>query len=206
MENKIEKIEEILLKAETDLQQVIVEAAMVGDYRSIDAARAVAVSIHDLTARISNGTLASKTLKPQVKQSDEIAKGKRKSSRRKGGLKNYPKFELRKGYLVKIGWSKKQRCEYSHKVPDTIYDKTVEALISLSQSGTGPFMVEQIIEKVSASETETIPAYQIYVVIALLRSANCIGQIGKEGYSIPLDLSEKASKVWESLSSRKSLK
>lgn len=196
----------ILSKAETDLRQLISEAAMAGDYRSIDAARAIAVSIHDLNARISNGTLASKPLRPQTEQSDEIARGKRKSSRRKGGHGDYPKFELRKGYLVKIGWSKKQRREYSHKVPATIFDKTVEALTSLSKSGTGPFMVEQIIKKVSGSETETLPAYQIYVVIALLRGANCIGQIGKEGYSIPLDLTEKASKVWESLSSRKSLK
>jgi hypothetical protein len=47
-------------------------------------------------------------------------------------------------------------------------------------------------------ESETVPSYQIYVVIGFLRARKCIVQVGREGYDIPIDVSESAAAVWKS--------
>jgi hypothetical protein len=60
-------------------------------------------------------------------------------------------------------------------------------------------MAEQIIEQVNDLESDTIPSYQIYGVIGLLRKFNCIKQIGREGYDIPTDVSTRAKNEWDKL-------
>lgn len=197
MKNQNEQIIEILRKTESDLQQVIVEAAQARDYRGVDMARTAAVNIQNLRARILNP--ASK-LEP--KSTNGMSPVKRKGLPRKGTRSAYPKFLVKNDALIRVGWSKKQRREYTHKTPRFVFDGTVKAMAALSQSGAGPFTAEQIIEQVNSIESETVPSYQIYVVIGLLRKTNCIKQIGREGYRSPEAFVKKAEKCWRKLSSK----
>lgn len=198
MENQIEKILGILTKTESDLRELIVEAAQAGDYRSVDTARAAAVNIHDLLTRIANPSS-----KLESKFASKASGRKKKSASRKGIKSKYPKFDVRNGTLIRIGWSKKQRREYTHKVPRFAFNQTVKGMVALAQSGAGPFMAEQIIEQVNSMEAETIPSYRVYVVLGLLRQTNCIKQVGREGYDIPVELVEKAENGWAKLSNKK---
>jgi len=195
MESKVEQIIEILNKTENNLQQVIVEAAQARDYRSIDIARAAAVSIQNLRTQISNS--ACKVEQRSIKSASGV---RRKTLSRKGNKSGYPKFRVMNDTLLRIGWSKKQRREYVHKAPKVVFDKTTKAMAALAQNGAGPFMAEQIIEQISSIESETIPSYQVYVVIGLLRKTNCIKQVGREGYDITPELVEKAECKWSELS------
>jgi hypothetical protein len=102
--------------------------------------------------------------------------------------------------LIRIGWSKKQRREYTHKTPRSIFDTTIKAMAALAQSGAGPFTAEQLIDQINTMEPEAIPSYQVYGVIGMLRGTNCIKQIGREGYDIPPELVEKANRKWSELS------
>jgi len=197
MENYIEQIIEILNKTENDLQKVIVEAAQARDYRSVDIARASAVSIQNLRTQISNS--ACKVEQRSAKSASGV---RRKALSRKGNKSGYPKFRVMNDTLLRIGWSKKQRREYVHKAPKFVFDKTTKAMATLAQNGAGPFMAEQIIEQISSMESDTIPSYQVYVVIGLLRKTNCIKQVGREGYDIQQDILEKARDVWRSLASK----
>ncbi len=195
MGNLKEKIEAVLTKAENELQEVIVEAAKAGDYRGVDAGRAAAVEICNIKARI-----LKPSSKSELKSERDESRVKKKVTTKRHSRGKYPKFEVKNGALVRIGWSKKERREYTHKVSKQVFYQTVEEMGRLAQSGTGPFMAEKIIEQVNNSGSEIIPSYQVYVVIGLLRKLNFIKQIGREGYDIPIDLAKKAETAWGNLS------
>lgn len=198
MKDKAEKVIEILNKTESELQEAIVEAAQAGDYRSVDMARAAAVNIKNLRTQILNP--ASKVEREYTKNAPQV---KRKVVLRKRTKTNYPKFKVIKDTLIRIGWSKKQRREYTHKAPRFVFDQTVKVMAALAQNGAGPFLAEQIIEQANNNESETIPSYQVYLVIGLLRKAECIKQVGRDGYIIPQDLVKKAEEKWVELSNRR---
>lgn len=196
MDNKTEQIKNVLIKAELELQEVIAESARDGDYRSVDIARIAAANIRELSAHISEPTLKKKNNKSVQKIE---AKVKTRNRKKTSAKKRYPKFELRNDSLVKIGWSKKQRREYTHKVPATVFDHSVKAMADMATGGAGPFMAENIIEKINDQQSDIIPSYQVYIVIGLLKQTNCIKQMGREGYHIPVDFSDKTKQVWKKL-------
>jgi len=198
MRDQAEKIIEILTKTESDIQEVIIEAAQAGDYRSVDIARATAVNIKNLRTQIMNPV--SKT---KIKSSQNKPHSERKASKRKRKKSEYPKFKITNETLIRIGWSKKQRREYTHKTPRLVFDKTIKAMALLAQSEAGPFLAENIIEQANSNESEEIPSYQVYVVIGLLKQTNCIKQVGRDGYDIPTELLEKAEEKWIELSNRR---
>lgn len=198
MKDQTGKIIEILNKTESDIQEVIIEAAQGGDYRSVDMARAAAVNIKNLRTQISNP--ASKAEIRPAKSGTRIEK---KASTKKRKKSDYPKFKVKNETLIRIGWSRKQRREYTHKAPRFVFEQTVKAMTALSQSGAGPFLAENILEQANSNESEAIPSYQIYVVIGLLKQTNCIKQVGRDGYIIPQDLVKKAEEKWVELSNRR---
>lgn len=198
MEKEIEKIISILAKCESDLREVIVEAAQEGDYRSVDIAKTAAVNVHNVKARVKNPAA-----KLETKPINDMSRHKRKKVSRKSSRLRYPKFEVKNETLIRIGWSKKERSEYTHKTPRAAFDRTVKAMAALAQSGAGPFMAEQIIEQLSQLESEAIPSYQVYVVIGMLRKRGHIKQVGREGYNIPTDITAKAENEWTELLNKK---
>jgi len=198
MKNLIEKIEAVLTKAENELQEVIVEAAKAGDYRGVDAGRAAAVEICNLKARI-----LKPSSKGELKSESNVSRTKKRVGTKRHVRGKYPKFEIKNDTLVRIGWSKKERREYTHKVTKRVFYEAVEVMGRLAKGGAGPFTAEQIIEHINSMESETIPSYQVYVVLGLLRQTNCIKQVGREGYDIPPELVEKAGCKWSELSNRK---
>lgn len=198
MKDKEEKVIEILTKTESELQKAIVEAAQAGDYRSVDMARNAAVNIKNLRTQILNP--ASKVEKEFTQNKPHV---KRKSLTRKGTRSDYPKFKVTNDTLIRIGWSKKQRREYTHKASRLVFDKTVKAMVILAKNGAGPFLAEQIIEHANNNESEIIPSYQVYLIIGFLRKAEYIKQVGRDGYDIPTELVEKAEEKWVELSNRR---
>ncbi len=194
------KVLEILRKAEDELREAIAEAARAGEYRDVDIGRTVAVNIKELCERISgNGVQYSKPLEAKE---EPASRKKRKKVSRRSKPPGLPRIEIRNGSLYKIGWSRKQKQEYEHKVPRMAFDTIVNGMSALAREGNGPFMAEAVIEKINATTEDSIPAYQVYVVLAAFREWNLITQAGREGYSIPLDVAEKAGKMWTELASR----
>lgn len=195
MKTTTEQIATVLSNAESELRNLIAKAATEGDYRGVDAARQVAVTVQEIRERLGGSApQASRFLASEAPSSgsQQGAKGTyRKTSR--GG---YPKFIVDRETLTKIGWSKKQKKEYSHRVPRSVFDRTVQTMNALGNGKAGPFMAEQIIEKTNESEEEFVPSYQVYIVIAFLRNARCIKQHGRDGYTIPSDISIKAKDAW----------
>ncbi|MBN2588382.1 MAG: hypothetical protein JXA96_00850 [Sedimentisphaerales bacterium] len=193
------KVLEILNKAEEELRKAIAEAAHSGDYRAVEVGRNVAVNIKEISDRISgNGQLKSKN-ETVEKEFASVGQKKKKKVIRRIKPTGLPRFEVKNGSLYKIGWSKKRRSEYSHKVPRTAFDAITNAMNKLANEGSGPFMAEKVIEKLNLINDEMIPAYQVYVVMAALRANDVIKQVGREGYNIPTDISENVKNIWNEL-------
>lgn len=194
MKNINDEIKEILVKTERNLQQLITKAAEAGDYRGVDTSRSAAVKINDIKRQITETGIVSTSIRIKTETKGKVSTKKRKVAARKGKKGAYPKFEVKKDVLVRIGWSKKQKREYSHKVPRKIFDSTVDAMESLAKNSAGPFMAEEIIENINKEGTD-IPSYQIYVVIGMLKKMGCIKQVGREGYQIPDNLPDIAGQA-----------
>lgn len=202
MENTKEKIKSILINTEESVRKVIVKSAENGDYRGVDTARMIAVKIYELKMQLEESSASPIITKEAVTKIRKAQRVKKKSKRRKGGKSGYPKFEVRNGTLIRIGWSKKQKGEYTHKVPKVVFDVTVKAMARLAKSGAGPFMAEEIIDRVNELSADAVPSYQVYVVVGLLRKVGCIKQVGREGYGIPVDVAEKAQDVWGKITAK----
>lgn len=196
--NVVDEILNHLTKAESGLRETIAQAAATGDYRGVDIARSVAVQLSEIMQRVKSPA-TSVGFAESGKLSKEEQGRKQENTKQSIRKKDYPKFEMRNGLISRIGWSKKEKCEYTHKVPITIFERTVETMDSLSKSSAGPFTAEEIMNKASEMQTEPIPAYQVYTVLSLLREKSSIKQIGREGYYIPHDISEKAKMLLQSL-------
>jgi hypothetical protein len=191
---------EILKKAEKEIREAIAEAARSGDYQAVDVGRSVAINIQELCEKVSGKSQTpqlSTKIVPKIKETK-----KQKKATRRNKPEGLPKIEIRNGSMYKIGWSKKQKEIYEHKVPRTAFDTIVSAMSTLAKEVKGPFMAEAVIEKISATQENSVPAYQVYVVLAALRDWNIISQIGREGYNIATDVAEKAQNIWKELSNQ----
>jgi len=194
MKDKTAEVADILAHAEKALQQVIVEAAEGGDYKSVDLARATAVNVRELHVRMAKHTKSSDASRDEPRVINARPAPKQTQPKRRTKRADYPKFEMRSDMLHKIGWSKTQKAEYRHKVPRSLFERTVEALGFLSKSKAGPFTAEEIIEQVNKEQSEEAPSYQVYVAIGFLRQRECIRQVGREGYEVLSDFSDKVVK------------
>lgn len=191
---------DILTKAESELREAIAEAARAGDYRAVDLGRSVAVEVQELCEKIAGH---SDRFAKSAGDGTKKLEGKRhRKILKRNKPEGLPRFEVRNGSLLKIGWSRKQRCEYSHKVPKVAYDGIVAAMAGLAKVGNGPFTAEIMIERLNKTKEEIMPAYQVYVVVAALRAWNVISQIGREGYKIPADVAEKAQNMWTEVTAK----
>jgi hypothetical protein len=195
------QIQKALEDAEAAVREAGANAFRSGDDIAAGQARDIVAGLMALSLRLNRQMPDESPSDPvaSLRQNVRSCGGKRKRSKaRKGKQANYPRFEVRNNNLIRIGWSKKDKSEYQHKTPREIFDRTVEAMQKLAQSGPGPFMAEKIFENTN-SEEGPVPSYQAYVVIGLLRDRQCVEQLGREGYMIPDDISSRALQVWEQL-------
>jgi hypothetical protein len=188
------EITNILSEAENQLRRAISDAAARGDYSGVDTARQIAVEIREIKERLGIGSPIPSSMS---KKEQATAKNRGESKSRRTARENYPQFVVEGDTLTKIGWSKKQRKEYTHKVTRPIFEQTLQAMVALATGKAGPFMAEQIIEKLNKSGGDFAPSYQVYIVIAFLKKAHCIRQEGRDGYSVFPELVAKASKAWD---------
>ncbi len=184
------KVLDALAQAEEKLQFVIGESARCGEYAVSKAASAVAEEIMAIQVRLRGAALPSRPAAGTSAPATPL-------SRAKGGRKsNYPKFEFRGGQLYRIGWSKKEKKEYSHKVSREVYDRVVKGMQSTATSGTSPLMIDALLEGMRKTTNEGVSSYQVYVVVGFLKARGIIQQEGRQGYRFPEDLVSQASEAW----------
>lgn len=107
--------------------------------------------------------------------------------------KPYPKFARDGDRLVKIGWSKKDGAEYHHKAPQEVIERMSSKLRSLSGHA---FSMEEVLP-ISNGNGEELPSYQAYLVLAWLRSWECVRKGGRGEYKAdPAKLDGEVINQW----------
>lgn len=93
----------------------------------------------------------------------------------------YPYFEVDEAWIGKVGWSKKNREEYRHYAPISAALALAEHVDRTQQPGR-VWTVEDLGEVVDSEVGEALPSYQLYLVIAWMRSADLLTKQGRSGY------------------------
>ncbi len=195
MEKTSERIEPILLQAERDLRVVIADAAKVGDYEGVDLAREVAARIKAMLSLV--GDRISPVQNGKVPEPPRAAAAMVRAGRtgKAGKRREYPKFSIRKGILSKVGWSKKAKREYTHKIPREAYGETIRAIETLKQNGVSPLTADQIVEQTELAGNP-VPIYQVYVALAFLREGDIVRREGRDGYVVVPEFGKRAEGLW----------
>lgn len=190
----------IIHDAEQDLRDLISTAASQQRYDDVkklaELANALAiVSIDAATETPSSNQVSSESKKLNVESPKErrtkkpprstaSSKGpaqttKRRTPKAKAG---YPKFVRDGDRLVKVGWSKKNKEEYEHRVPR----ETVLAFANFLDDNIEEnkiFEIDGLFPVTDVSGAE-IPGYQVYVIVAWLRELGVFEKKGRDGYLI----------------------
>ena len=193
-----DRIRSILTDADQRLLELIGRAATAGDLLGVDVTRGVAGRLRSLRESLENGAVVSRQDFTRERRSGSSSKRKRPKKET-----TFPRFEVRNATLYRIGWSKKKNEQYEHKVPHDTVTEVVNAMVSLTQSGSGPFTVEQIARRTDQTSSVSVPSYQVYVVIGWLRAHNLIEQIGRNGYQMPSNLVDEFEALWNSSNTHK---
>ncbi len=197
MERVSEQIEPILLHAEQQLRAVIAKAAEVGDYDGVDLAREVAARIKSMLPLITSRGSSGHNGKPQDDSRAASAAERPPRKARVGKRAEYPQFLIRKGILLKVGWSKKEKKEYVHKLPRDAYRQAVTAIDTLTKNGVRPLAADQIVEQTELAGNP-VPIYQVYVALAFLRDSGIVRRDGRDGYLVvdKQKFTDRAELLW----------
>jgi hypothetical protein len=193
-----DQIRRILDRAESELRGLISSAAKNGDYQAIDGARMAAGHVREIIALVGDpgGRGARNSMQANDRTSKRTASVVRRT--RQSKRRSYPKFYVRGGVLHKVGWSKKEGQEYVHKLPLDAYEQILRATAELSMKKHGPVTSDAILDLLTENGA-SIPIYQIYVTLALLRENGAVRKQGRDGYLAEPDVQSRAKDVWSSL-------
>lgn len=196
-----------MVRCESELQHIAAEAVASGDYEAarygIELAESIAEKRRRAVAGGAQGVNASVPDQADQSGSTVVKKGSRKSVKSlKGAGKspNYPRFMRQGDMIIKVGWSKKTRKEYQHKAPRSVVAAFATHLRKHTRDGQ-IFRMEDILPVPDPVHDGELPGYQVYLVLAWLRSLDVIQKQGRDGYTANhAALSEKhQAKLWEAV-------
>ena len=191
------------------MRELVTAAATAGDYEAVLRLTEMARTLAEMASLGSSppgGVTKRSTLSPRdaprmQPNSEGKGEGPRgKPASRARQLKQYPLFFRRRNWLVKIGWSKREKAEYEHRAPRKVARLLAAAL---AQKGAKGKLVSfpDILPLVDAAEDADVPSYQAYLCLAWFRRCALVEQKGRKGYVIPNahELCQRIDAQWEEL-------
>lgn len=130
-------------------------------------------------------------------RSQDQTTGRTEEGPQKKKKADYPKYQITDNCLVKIGLQRDRRTEYQHIVQKAAFDKIVSAIVK-QQANTKEFTPDTILAELN------LPAYQTYVVLAMLRQMGLFKNPRRGLYATTdvRDFGVAASAVWNKLAAR----
>jgi len=207
-----------LASAEQRLRELVGAAAASGDYAAAERIMAWARALADLTAECATPEGSTKVARGQSVAAGATpgngrpqkntplslpgrGAGVRGKARRTPPKGEYPRFFRRGDFLVKIGWSKKERQEYEHKAPRRVIDALAAAIAR--QAGNGKlFTAEELFPLKDPQDGSEVPGYQAYVALAWLKATGLVKAHGRRGYTtkVGAHVPNSVPTAWQSVS------
>ena len=194
-------------EAEGLVRRLIAEAAANNQYSDVISLAELAEGLQRLTAGAHVAVPAS-AQSAESKKYRKIPARKAKAVTVKHGSKStaktvFPIFEKDGDRLIKVGWSKRQRSAYEHRAPRPAVIACVQRIAGLASPG-GVFAVDAMLPTADPSDGGEVPAYQVYLVVAWLRSLGLIKKKGRDGYVVSKGLTERGIEdAWQKLKERR---
>ena len=174
--------------AENRIRKILATSAAKGDYQRV---------LELTTAAKQLGAMAAALAKPGAMADGNISPTQHTTTAKREG--DYPRFFRRDDEMVKIGWSKKERKEYQHRMPHGTLT-TVAAGIAHAGANGKRFSADAL-AKITDAHGEPVPSYQSYLCLAFLRVVGFVQQEGRSNYSFQpaLDIATKTEEAWRAL-------
>lgn len=112
----------------------------------------------------------------------DVANARSSAGLRRRQANEYPRFERHADRLIKLGWSKKDRSIYEHRVPFAAIRPIIEKLVS--SFGKGGFLRMEAVLPIVLEDRTEVPSYQAYLVLAWLRELGVVQRHGNDGYKL----------------------
>ncbi len=161
-----------LKTAELALRNIISDAIKAGSYEDVPPLTDIARRVAQIAASIQTDEVVLDKPGPTYPISNRAAlKSTTKAT--------YPMFVVDGSRLIKIGWSKKERAPYEHKVSKE--DVQHICLAISDQASSGAFRMEDVLP-IESPEGGSLPSYQAYLTVAWLRARGLLNKSGNEGY------------------------
>lgn len=205
MRNPYSRIVTRLQETEKELLAILADAATQGDYGTIDRTREAARRIREIISGLEAGLSEPAQVISGAGDAGHRTSSKpsrRDGRRRKGPSKKppgYPRFFVRDDCLHKEGWSKKAQRTYTHRIPGSLFRGAVQALQQIAEKAVGSCSTEFILNELALVTRDAVPTYQVYILIAFLRSHGVIRPAGRGEYALPRQLQARALEQWAQL-------
>jgi len=185
MEMKWNDATALLEECERGLRKLVSQAADEGDYPAVQRIAGVAKAVSALAAEGRTLQPADAAAAPWHLQTPASSSPAARKSRPPADI--YPQFFRRGDELVKVGWSKKDRKQYSHRAPRRAVDAVAAALRRIGGKGQ-LFTGDKLLPLKDATDGSPLADYQAYVALAWLKHLGIVKQHGrKSGYTLVPD-------------------
>jgi hypothetical protein len=198
---------DVLEKAEQEIRILIGKSAAAGEYESVVRLGGIARRLAEMVTELRSVCSGSGESRVDsiggagVKGLIAVKRSGTRVARQSAGAEGYPKFERSKDQLVKVGWSKKERCEYLHRAPRAVLDVVVRQAEKLGAADR-VFTADELLPQCCGEDGNEFPRYQTYLCLAWLRSIGALDQHGRDGYSATMsNITEAANGSWSALPS-----
>jgi hypothetical protein len=189
---------DLLGQCEREMQNLLAEAVSARDYDAVMLLTGLAKALREMAG--SGGESHPTGAAERVPAAPKLpaAPAARKSAHRASS--GYPHFVRRGNSLIKIGWSKREKRPYQHRIARKALDAVVTA-VERAGAGGKVFTVDDILPVTDPGDGAPVSDYLVYVGLAWLRQVGLIDQHGRQGYSIPKIeiLTEMMDAAWEQL-------
>jgi hypothetical protein len=196
--NLVHRGVETLGVCERSLQELLGQAVAARDYEAIMELTTMAKTVAEIAGSAKDGHpgAAMAPADPPASAAPEQSVARKKTG-------DYPRFIKRGDDLIKIGWSKKEKKTYQHKIPRKAVDAVVIALAKVGTDGK-VFATDKLLPVTNPDDGAPVPEYQVYVALAWLKHIGLIDQHGRQGHSIPraATLDRAVETVWGQLTER----
>lgn len=176
----VDRAKVVLADAQTSLRQLMEECLRQHRYAEVAEIAGLADGLSRLLIGGGASTPSAVPM-PGVSPTPLVAaQPEREPPAREMDKPEYPRFERDGDKLVKIGWSKKHKDQYEHRASREAVIGVARHLASRVKAGQ-VFEVENLLPVPDSANGE-IPAYQVYLVLAWLRSEGAIEKKGRDGH------------------------
>jgi hypothetical protein len=191
------RIAKAIGQAEHAIREVMIDATRRGEYAEVDLARSIAMQLSRLSDGLRSAGAPPEELSRKGSADSPTRNGVASKPRthRRATRDEYPRFTIEGDTLTMVGWSKKAREEYSHKVPHAAFDIIAQAMSRLAQRSRAPFTTDDLVRELEATNA-TVPLYHVYTTLRFLRHEGHTEKRGRAAHYWTRQIDDLAQKAW----------